>query len=279
MRIIAQFEKEQIAQRFSYFLQKENIENTLEMQLDQKTNQISYIIWVHDEDDLSKATSFLKEFQKNPNDHHFDVSLQELQKEEPQEELSKEEEIKRLQTIIPSKQAARKPVMYFLTAFFFVACVLFFFISLMQKINMTKEGNFLSGFQFTPIEMSMIYDVPQELVVFNQKIQTLPIEPEKPIDKQPLEVQEAIKNFENQPQGLYDSVVEKLTNPNKPLQMPDIGFTKIKKGEVYRIISPIFLHGGFLHILFNMLWLWVLGRQIEERLSRFKYLLLVMNQK
>jgi membrane associated rhomboid family serine protease len=34
--------------------------------------------------------------------------------------------------------------------------------------------------------------------------------------------------------------------------------------QPWRLITYMFLHGGFLHILFNMLWLWWMGRAVEE---------------
>ena len=36
-------------------------------------------------------------------------------------------------------------------------------------------------------------------------------------------------------------------------------------GQIWRIFTPIFLHFNFLHILFNMFWLYDLGGQIEKR--------------
>jgi Uncharacterized membrane protein (homolog of Drosophila rhomboid) len=33
------------------------------------------------------------------------------------------------------------------------------------------------------------------------------------------------------------------------------------------MLTPILLHGGLVHLIFNMLWLWELGRQIERRQS------------
>ncbi|CCB89927.1 rhomboid protease glpG [Simkania negevensis Z] len=53
-------------------------------------------------------------------------------------------------------------------------------------------------------------------------------------------------------------------------------FIKLRQGEVWRLITPCLLHGGFLHILFNMLWLWLLGRQIEERIKLWQYLLITL---
>ena len=39
------------------------------------------------------------------------------------------------------------------------------------------------------------------------------------------------------------------------------------------ILLSTFLHGGFLHIAGNMLFLWVFGNNVEDFLGRFKYLL------
>ena len=47
------------------------------------------------------------------------------------------------------------------------------------------------------------------------------------------------------------------------------------QGEPWRLITPVFLHFSVLHISFNMLWLWDLGRRIESAQSSLVLLFLV----
>ncbi|MFY0990804.1 rhomboid family intramembrane serine protease [Halomonas sp. C05BenzN] len=37
----------------------------------------------------------------------------------------------------------------------------------------------------------------------------------------------------------------------------------LASGQVWRLLSPAFLHFGWMHLIFNMLWLWYFGRQVE----------------
>jgi membrane associated rhomboid family serine protease len=39
------------------------------------------------------------------------------------------------------------------------------------------------------------------------------------------------------------------------------------------IVTAMFIHGGWLHLLSNMLYLWIFGDNVEDKLGHFKYLL------
>lgn len=43
------------------------------------------------------------------------------------------------------------------------------------------------------------------------------------------------------------------------------GLTEVQQGEFWRLFTPVMVHGGWLHLLMNMLWLLDLGSQIESR--------------
>ncbi len=47
-------------------------------------------------------------------------------------------------------------------------------------------------------------------------------------------------------------------------------------GQYWRLVTPVFLHFGWLHIVFNCLWLWELGRRCEAVLGSLNTLGLIL---
>jgi GlpG protein len=47
-------------------------------------------------------------------------------------------------------------------------------------------------------------------------------------------------------------------------------------GQVWRLLSPAFLHFGWMHLIFNLMWVWYFGRQVEVLQGGRTLLLLVV---
>lgn len=76
-----------------------------------------------------------------------------------------------------------------------------------------------------------------------------------------------------------DNLMERLRiapNEERFVGQPQPRLKEIREGEWWRLVTPIFLHFGLMHIVFNMLMLYQLGMVVEFREGSFKFLLLVL---
>lgn len=69
------------------------------------------------------------------------------------------------------------------------------------------------------------------------------------------------------------SVVPALfAGQDRRLDALDALLSLLSPDRARRVLISLFLHGGWLHLLGNMLYLWVFGDDVEERLGRLRFL-------
>jgi len=61
-----------------------------------------------------------------------------------------------------------------------------------------------------------------------------------------------------------------------PLTLVPARFISDPAGNAATILTAMFLHGGWLHLLGNMLYLWIFGDNVEDRLGHGRYLFLYL---
>lgn len=63
-----------------------------------------------------------------------------------------------------------------------------------------------------------------------------------------------------------------VTGPDRVLSAGDLLRSTIDPSQITRILTSMFLHGGWLHLIGNMLYLWIFGDNVEDRLGHFRYI-------
>ncbi len=261
MRIVASFDDENLASRFSIFLKKQDIENDIEQSLDKDTQKIKYAIWVYNEDVLDIAKKYFQDYLKNPSDSKYEVKIEKSIENEAREEKN--------------PQMIKRSHPYFLTFFFLFLCIILYFVNFMQEIKVMKKYNLKQLIILTPIQMAFLYDLPKQRLLLDDVIIKYRLDNLQSLENPPIAAQKEIKKIESIPtwMGIYEIVLQKFQN-KKYASSPM--FEKIRKGQIWRLFTPAILHSGILHILFNMLWLWYLGKLMEPRLKFMRFLLFII---
>jgi membrane associated rhomboid family serine protease len=72
------------------------------------------------------------------------------------------------------------------------------------------------------------------------------------------------------PLGLQESVLRAGAIPYELLTFRDIGLRDVVQPPL-TVFTSMFLHGGWMHIASNMLFLWIFGNNIEDALGRIRF--------
>lgn len=278
MRLIATLNDQHNAYLFSSFLMRQGIENQLELISNTDWGSPDYgtatcRIWVYEEDQLEPALKYASEFQQNPQDPKFqDVSAKTLM---PPQIFEHDKN-----TIQDNSPKPRQPIGA-ITSYLIILCSLLLVLLEMTSPTIPKKmpPNIPSmPVLFSPIGKSLVFDYPYAYELIDKIISLYGVESLNDPNTLPDEGKRLLTEFQNTPywQGIYEQIVNKFKNSQSSWDFTAPLFEKIRQGQVWRVFTPCLLHSDIFHLFFNMIWLAVLGKQLEQRLRKTRYLLFIL---
>lgn len=275
MRLISTLDDQKKAFTLASYLKQQGIENQLEVHTNTDWGDPDYgtttcRVWILEEDQVDKAMEITQEFEQdsdNPKYRNLKIDVK-------TSTIDESPDI----TLAPTsheKQNASPLTLYLL-----LTCVIIFLVSSMTSPNYEEIPKYLPAapILFSPIYKELIYDYPKAYELVDKLVMTYGIEALKQPETLPQGAKDLINQLQNTPywHGFYEKLVIHLKNPDTPWDFSAPMFEKIKHGEFWRIFTPILLHSDLFHLLFNMIWLIILGKQIEQRVGKMRYLLFIL---
>lgn len=239
MRLVTKFHSKEQAKRFLAYLIQEKIQGLLE------SDDKEYSVWIYEEDQIDEALELLNKF-SNP-EFKEEISQEVIQKEKETGPIPISEDPIFLAQVkeIKAKMQARSLYLKFnsqITKIFILICFFLLTFNVYYHVIESAAGKKVT---FTPIDNLLCFDTPVEPGIDSSIVW----------------------------QGFYPIIENWQKNQS---QLAADKFIKIKEGQIWRLFTPCLLHAGLIHLLFNMLWLWMLGKQIEERLPKARYVVLIL---
>lgn len=281
MRLIGTFKNQdhQLAYDLSIFLERHGVINQLEIETNKDWGSANYgdttsRLWIIEEDQLDAALGLKEQFLNNPQSALENMPMQ--KKNWLQESLKEE--------VMPLKNQNNnlKPIGFtfgVINSVILAICTLFLLISYLTTPRAVNLPESLSEnvFLASPLHRILLFDYPYAFEIMDKIIKAYGLESlQNPSEMSPQE-QILIKTFNQTPywKGFYGKILKYFTK-GETLSVDAPLFEKIRQGQIWRLISPIFLHYDIFHLFFNMIWLIVIGKQIEQRLSTFRYLTFII---
>jgi len=202
-------------------------------------------IWVLDEDQLLDAHKLTATFNANPEDPQFASVLNEANKIEEVKNKQQKARQKEANKLERQQQGHSARSDKSLTRSIIILCSVLFGASLV--FESTNDGNF-------------IHD---SLGVVHSRYRSERIS--------------SLRQSQQLPADTAKARVDSMLNTYNSLRLEDI-----KRGQVWRLVTPIFLHArgtglsSFLHVFFNMYWLFALGLGIERQFGASNFILLIL---
>lgn len=242
MRKIGQLRDERQARLFGDALYARGVENDVETEDDG-----AFSIWVHDDHQLPKGRELLEKFVLGPDSPEWQAAPQAAAR------LRKEEE---------RAEARRKS-------------------NVITRERIDYERNF-AGFAWVPMLLAIISIA---ITLWCGEVGVMPGASLKGGEMSEEEVQTAIKRlqrrenititsifFRADAEPTEDGELEVVRPGNAPAKV----LPEIRQGQVWRLITPMFLHFGLLHLIFNIIWLRDLGGFMQHRFGALYLLVFIL---
>lgn len=255
MRQLTSIKDQQQARYFASYLAVQGIQASAEEEGGE------WLIWYHDDDDREQAKELLAEYRENPEDAKYEAAERKvrsvfLEAHRLQQEMQRDQ--KRLKKRWSGSWWHSYPATYIMIGICVVVSIVCTDWAAVQGGGMgpalcnNRDSVLLSKMGVaTPIGMREkdgnavpLFLVPPKFTSENLKVEN------------------------------WDSTQE-LLQLKVAVTWQSLKWT-CSNGEVWRFITPIFLHGSLLHILFNMMWLRSMGTAIELTRGTKRFVLLCL---
>lgn len=257
MRLIGSLNSSEQASLFQRYCKSQGIDIFTESVPSSKVVQI----WAIHEDDSQRASDLLEEFSKDPSLPEYYVADQ-----QPEQPSDNEYEV-----VQDPKLLQRSKWPYFTWLWIIVTCICFLIQMVQLSTLIQQRGVIAADYMMPAINQSFYYDIPQGFEKLAAFIETQNIKTQEQLKTLNPELFKQWTNLEKT--AYFHGFLDMLEDPSYKKSFfetkPPL-FEKIRQGQLYRTITPVFLHGSILHILFNMLWLYLLLRQVEFKLGIIK---------
>lgn len=282
MRLVGSIDNPSLCEQFSAYLKSQKIDHRVDIVVNNDWGSNDYgtavcQIWVINEDDTDLVINDLEEFKVNPEQEKFKTSLKPAPLFPPHVNSLKPDQILETPKTHPP---LKKPPSGKITLFIIFFCALIYLWGRMTAPSIVPYPASLPGIALfsPPINQKMMYDWPKAYSILDKVVRLYGIESLSQPNKMPREEQYLIQEYLKTPywKGFYQELLVLSGVPKEKSTLGAPMFEQIRHGEIWRLITPVFLHADIFHILFNMLWLLILGRQLEDRLGISRYILFML---
>ena len=286
MRLIGAVETEKKAFIVYSILLEQGIHSTYEKGFDERENRENVSIWIYDEDQVKRAEEVLEAYKQNPEDSRYTKIQFPQTPPLPPDTIAEsrakgsEDDVSSPPWKAPEEPPPRRAKLTFpLTYFIVLICIFFYLWNGSQQLKMiNRDGRLAVQIGMTPVQQDLMFDYPKSNQAIDTFLDQYSLKGVKELDKLPPEELQAFEKASRIPnfQGYLPYAIYWFKKMSSPANLDGPMFMKIRQGEFWRLFTPCLLHAGILHILFNMAWAWLLLKQVEQRLSKWKVILLIL---